>query len=115
MDQITIKTPNPKCRLYWCLICRVYRLENGDTVSHVGIFDPSYKLPSLQFTPPPPSPLRLCGEHIHVQEYVYLTRFRTYKIVPPPQTKTWEGRGPQIDKQLPPSTFTGKFLRKADI
>jgi hypothetical protein len=19
MDQITIKTPNPKCRLYWCL------------------------------------------------------------------------------------------------
>jgi len=19
-DQITIKTPNPKCRLYWCLI-----------------------------------------------------------------------------------------------
>jgi hypothetical protein len=20
MDQITIKTPNPKCRLYWCLI-----------------------------------------------------------------------------------------------
>jgi hypothetical protein len=30
MDQITIKTPNPKCRLYWCL--------TGDTVSHVGIF-----------------------------------------------------------------------------
>ncbi len=20
MDEITIKTPNPKCRLYWCLI-----------------------------------------------------------------------------------------------
>jgi hypothetical protein len=20
MDQISIKTPNPKCRLYWCLI-----------------------------------------------------------------------------------------------
>jgi hypothetical protein len=25
IDQITIKTPNPKCRLYWCN--RVYRLE----------------------------------------------------------------------------------------
>ncbi len=24
-------------------------------------------------------------------------------------------RGPQTDKNLPPSTFTGKFLRKADI
>jgi hypothetical protein len=26
-----------------------------------------------------------------------------------------EGRGPQTDKHLPPSTFTGQFLRKADI
>jgi hypothetical protein len=26
IDQISIKTPNPKCRLHWCLI-RVYRLE----------------------------------------------------------------------------------------
>jgi hypothetical protein len=30
MDQIT--TPNPKCRLYWCLIKFI------DTDSHVGIF-----------------------------------------------------------------------------
>jgi hypothetical protein len=29
--------------------------------------------------------------------------------------KNLRGRGPQIDKQLPPSTFTGQFLRKADI
>ena len=27
MDQITIKTPNPKCRLYWCFFHSVYRLE----------------------------------------------------------------------------------------
>jgi hypothetical protein len=33
MEQIYKKTPNPKGRLYWCLI------EAGDTVSHVGIFD----------------------------------------------------------------------------
>ena len=25
MDQITIKTPNPKCRLYWCLEFRDWR------------------------------------------------------------------------------------------
>jgi hypothetical protein len=41
MDQITIKTPNPKCRLYRYLFNRVYRLE---IVSHVGIFDPSCEL-----------------------------------------------------------------------
>ncbi len=45
---------------------------------------------------------------------MYLTRFRTQKIALPPQTKTLEGRRPQTDKHLP-STFTGKFFRKADI
>jgi hypothetical protein len=25
------------------------------------------------------------------------------------------GTGPQTDKHLPPSTFTGQFLRKADL
>ncbi len=42
MDQITIKTPNPKSRLYWCLIEFI-----GDTVSHVGIFDSSSELAPL--------------------------------------------------------------------
>jgi hypothetical protein len=59
MDEGTIKTPNPKCRLYWWFN-RVYR--SGDTVSHVGIFDPScellpiYLLSDLPhpFTPPLP-------------------------------------------------------------
>ncbi len=27
MDEGTIKTTTTKCRLYWCFICRVYRLE----------------------------------------------------------------------------------------
>ncbi len=31
------------------------------------------------------------------------------------QCVTWGGPGPQTDKHLPPSTFTGKFLRNADI
>jgi hypothetical protein len=46
---------------------------------------------------------------------VCLTRFRAYKIALPPQTKTSERRGPQTDKNLPPSIFTVQFLRKADI
>jgi hypothetical protein len=29
MDQITVKTPNPRCRLYWCLIEFVWGLQ-GD-------------------------------------------------------------------------------------
>ncbi len=49
-----------------------------------------------------------------VMLYVF-DQIPTYKIALPPQTKTWEGRGPQTDEHLPPSTSTGKFLRKADI
>jgi hypothetical protein len=45
---------------------------------------------------------------------MYLTRFQTYKIALPPQTETLEGRGPQTDKQLPPSTFTCQFLTKVN-
>ncbi len=37
MDQISLKTPNPKCRLYWCLI-------QFNKVSHAGIFDSSCEL-----------------------------------------------------------------------
>jgi hypothetical protein len=38
MDEGTIKTPNPKCHLYWCLI---QFIDCVDTVSLVGIFNPS--------------------------------------------------------------------------
>ncbi len=101
-DQLTIKTPNPKWRLYWC----------KDTVGHVGIFDPSFR-PSNLLTGSPPSPpplpcvistvqgyeyvlmqcvtgggIGLCGEHLQDLYTVYLTRFRTYKVALPPQTKT---------------------------
>ncbi len=95
MDQTTIKTPIPNCRLYWCLI----ELETGDRVSHVGIFLPSCELAPLYLLssslPPPP--------------------FRTYKIALPSLKKTWEGRGPKTDKHMPPSPFTGQFLRKAGV
>jgi hypothetical protein len=47
------------------------------------------------------------GDHI-LQEFntLCLTRFRIYKIVRPPQTKTKEGKGPQTDKHQPQSPFT---------
>jgi hypothetical protein len=41
----------------------------------------------------------------------YLTRFRTCKIARPPETKTWERRGPHTDKHLPQSPFTGQIFR----
>ncbi len=55
--------------------------------------------------------LILVGDHI-LQEFnnLYLTRLKTYKIARPPQTKTWERRGPQTDKHLPQSPFIGKFF-----
>ncbi len=51
------------------------------------------------------------GDHI-LQKLIplYLTKLRTYKIGRPPQTKTQEERGPQTDKHLPQSPFTGKFF-----
>ncbi len=55
IDQISIKTPNPKCRLYWCLI----EFITGDTVCHVGLSTPLVnKCPSnlLTGSPTPPFP-----------------------------------------------------------
>ncbi len=43
---------------------------------------------------------------------VYLTRFRTYKIVLPPQTKTWEGRGPQRETPTAKSFLQDNFKEK---
>ncbi len=42
---------------------------------------------------------------------MYLTRFRICKIARPPQIKAQEGRGPQIDKHLQQSPFTGQFFK----
>jgi hypothetical protein len=65
IDQNTIKTQNPKCRFYWCLIKFID--WRGDTVSHVGIFDPSCKLVPLYLlsgSPPPLSVLISTGLNI---------------------------------------------------
>jgi hypothetical protein len=52
-----------------------------------------------------------CVEDYFLQEFNtrYQTRFKTYKIVRPLQTKTYRGGGPQTDKHLPQSPFTGKL------
>ncbi len=50
------------------------------------------------------------GEHLQEFYTLYLTRFQTYKIALPPQTKPMRGGGlRQIN--TPPSPFTGQFLR----
>ncbi len=87
---------------------------------HVGIFDPSCELASqgyafIQWVTGGEEGIGLCGEHIQ-ELYTVQCAFDQIlnpQIALPPQTKQ-EGRGPQTDKHLPPST-SGQFLRKADI
>ncbi len=84
---------------------------------------PIFSLPG----PPPPFPkvkvpyiqtvyvgglLSCVGDHI-LQQFntLFLTRFRTYTIATPPQTKTQEGRGHQTDKHLPRSPFTCQLFQ----
>jgi hypothetical protein len=59
MDQISLKTPNPKCRLYWCLI-EFYRLEIQSVMlvfsNTSSPLTASNLLPG-SLTPPPPPPV----------------------------------------------------------
>ncbi len=55
--------------------------------------------------------LKCVGAHILLEFYtLFLTRFRNYKIALPPQTKTYKGRLPQIDKHQRQSPFTRLFF-----
>ncbi len=98
MDQITLKIPNPKCRLYWCLIELIERRYSQSCW---------YFLPLLWISAPltfsmnhlPPLPCTVCnreggsgcmeGMELYT---VHLTRFRTYKIALPPKQKPRRGR-----------------------
>ncbi len=106
MDQITIKTPTPKCRLDWCLIEFIDWRYSQPWYFRPLLWTSVPLTLSLVHLHPLPLPcagvciytvcnrvgrggIGLCGEQ-HIQELytVYLTRFRTYKIALPSQTKT---------------------------
>ncbi len=60
----------------------------------------------------------LCGEHIQKLYTLCLARFRNLQncFTTGTPNKNLEGDGgPQTYKHLPPSPFTGQFLRKAEI
>jgi hypothetical protein len=97
MDQITKKTPNPKWSLYWCFI----KLQTRETVSQVEIFDPAlWAVASQTFSlVPPPPPPSLCEDCIL---YTRIQCIRGGGVV-------W-GSGPQTDKHLSQSNFTGNFF-----
>jgi hypothetical protein len=75
---------------------RIYRLEIKKTINHVGIFDPSLRTVSLtifQLSPPPPS----------------VNKYTVYKYTVCYGGGIWSS-GPQADKHLPQSPFTGQFF-----
>ncbi len=130
IDQITIKRPCPKCRLYWCLIEFIdWRYSRHDYI------DPSCKLAPLYLLSSSPTLLpcvnkyrsstfyRVCngGGGVYVESIyrrntlciwpdsestkllytVYLTRFRIYKIALPPQTNLGGEGASDTCRQVP--------------
>jgi hypothetical protein len=94
IDQIFIKTPNPKCRLNWCLIEFIDWRYNQTCWYFRSLLWTSAPLTWFNYLPPPPP----CGN-----------KYRGTITV-------WQGGGaPPTDKHLPSSTFTGQFLRNAYI
>ncbi len=99
MDEGTIRTPNPKCRLYWRLIEFMDWRYSHSCWYFRSLLWTVAPLPSL-WPPPPHPPSRMWGgwawgvlscivDHI-LQEFhtLFLKIFRTYKIATPPQPKT---------------------------
>ncbi len=103
MDQITIKTPNPKCRLYWCLIGFTDWSHSQSWWYFWPIFWTSAPLTFSLVRPPPPVWLSTVQGYVFIQcvtgggdqvvwraytgvtlYNVYMARFRTYKIALPP-------------------------------
>ncbi len=100
MDEGTIKTQNPKCRLHWCSI-EFIDWRYSQSYWYFGPLLWTFA-PLLSLWPPLPLPKvnvqylqTVCGcgggrvlscvvDHI-LQKF--LTRFRTFKIARPPQTK----------------------------
>ncbi len=100
MDQIFIETPDPRCRLYWCLTEFIdWRYSQSCWYFRPLLWTCAHLTFSLIHLPPlPPFPVWIStGICIHTA------------------CNGVGDRGPQTDKHLPPSTFTGQYLRKAGI
>ncbi len=95
MDQITIKTPNPPCRLYWCLTEFIDWLYSQSCWYFRPLLKTRYSAPLsigvciyTVCKRGGGEGIGLCGELLQELCTVYLTRFRIYKMALPPQTKT---------------------------
>jgi hypothetical protein len=142
MDEWTIKTPNPICRLFFKIdlltdfaaLCLTDFLDWRYIHSLVGIFDLACELllpwtkelylctvaPLSSLWPPPPLP-KLNVDHILQEFYtLFLTRFRTYQNASPPQRK-WPGeddiKGLVSFKFLRPwqALATSKYIFRVDF
>ncbi len=89
MDQITIMNPNPKCRLYWCLIeFTDWRYSRSCWYFRSLLWTSAPLTFSLVYS--------VCnggGDRVVWRAYTgvihcVFDRFRTFKIALPPQTKT---------------------------
>jgi hypothetical protein len=104
MAQISMKTPNPKCRLYWCLIELIdWRHSQSCWYFRTLLWTRApltFSMVHLPPSPPLPCVNNYRGTCIHTMCN---------------KGGGWGDPGPRTDKHLPPSTFTGQLLRKADI
>ncbi len=91
MDQITIKTPNRKCRLYWRLIEFIYWRYSQSYWYFRPLCELAPIQPSHWFTCPP--------VWISTGIIVFIQCV----------TGGGGGWGPQTEKHLPPNTFNGQF------
>ncbi len=119
--QINYKGTKTKCHFYWYLI-EYIEWRHSQLCWYFWPSFVSYCPSNLLSGSPPPSPLcKVKNSTVHILQTVcgwegmrgmlscvedhilqeFLTRFRTYKIYLSPQTKIYEGRGPQTDKHRP--------------
>ncbi len=102
MDLISIKRPNPKCLLSWCLIEFIYwRYSQSCWYFRPLLWTSASLTFSLVHLPPPPLPCvnKYMGHSVCIHTVCN-------------KRGGGMGSGPQTDKHLPPSTFTGQFVRK---
>ncbi len=124
MDQITIKTPNPKCRLFWRLIEFIEWRCSQSYWYFRPLLWTSAPLTFSLVDPPPPRVNEYRGmfypcltggggwDQVVWRASTGVIHCVFDQLLYYQKQKSLEGRGPQTDKQLPPNPFIDKFLRK---